>query len=175
MAILFLGSSFGFAQEEEEKILWQENNTLVWDLFKGEPNMDSPFHAETNSGITQAISVRYSNENMEFDYEVESYFQPQYSWVKEGKRTDYLLGHEQLHFDIAELHARKLRKALDEYRIGKNFKKDLQKINEQVQMESHRMQQKFDAESRHSQNREAEMEWRKFVREELARFKAYAL
>lgn len=175
MVFFLFSSAVGFAQEVEEKILWQENNPLVWSLFKGDPNMNSPFQAETSSGISQAISVRHTNGVIDFDYEVESYFQPEYSWVKEGKQSDYLLAHEQLHFDISELHARKLRKALAEYTIGRNYKKDLQRINEKIQMESNRMQQKFDLESRHSQNKEAEMQWRSFVKSELAQLEQYAL
>src|SRR5699024_5538989 len=42
------------------------------------------------------------------------YMIPSESWVKENKKSDYLLKHEQLYFDICELYARKIRKIFKE-------------------------------------------------------------
>ncbi|GHA43596.1 hypothetical protein GCM10007103_25950 [Salinimicrobium marinum] len=172
-AFLFI-NAVGFAQETEEKISWEEENPLDWSLFQGEPKLASPFHAETNSGISHSFSVKQSDKHIEFDFDVRSFFIPAHSWVKEGERSEYLLGHEQLHFDITELHARKLRKALQEYKIGKGYKRELQNIYKKIQSQSHQMQQKYDAETGHSLNREAEMEWRQFVKSELEKFKDYS-
>ncbi len=173
VAFLFI-SAVGFAQEEEEKIPWEENNPLVWSLFQGEPKLESPFHAETNSGISHSLSVKQSDKHIEFDFEVHTYFIPAHSWVKEGERSEYLLGHEQMHFDITELHARKLRKELREYKIGKGYKRELQAIYKKIQTQSHQMQQKYDAESNHSLNREAELKWRDFVKSEMEKYKGYS-
>jgi hypothetical protein len=172
-AFLFM-NAIGFAQNAEEKIFWEEEKPLDWSLFEGEPNLASPFHAETNSGISHSYSVKQSEKEIAFDFEVYTFFIPAHSWVKEGERSEYLLGHEQLHFDITELHARKLRKALQEYKIGKAYKRELQNIYKKIQSQSHQMQQKYDAETGHSLNREAEMEWRQFVKSELGKFKEYS-
>lgn len=172
---VFLNLIVSQALNGQEKMEWDQNNPLVWENFMADPNENSPFYAETSSGISQSYSVRQSNGKMEFDFDVKSFFDPTGSWVKAGEQSSYLLGHEKLHFDITELHARKLRKTFSEYNVGKNYKKELQVIYKKFQMESYQMQRKFDAETRHSINREAEMEWRDFVKNELAKFEEYAL
>ena len=79
------------------------------------------------------------------------------------KNEEYLLAHEQLHFDISELHARKLRKALNEYEIGRSIRQDLKSLYNRIESERVSMQNRFDKETSHSENREEEMRWRKFV------------
>ncbi|MDP6909549.1 MAG: hypothetical protein QF371_08585, partial [Flavobacteriales bacterium] len=88
-------------------IEWQEERVLKWSDFKGKPNKLSKNEALTDSGI--AISLTCDDEHSEV--KVESFFNPYKSWSK-NHTSDYLLEHEQLHFDITELFARKLRKQL---------------------------------------------------------------
>ena len=171
--ICFLATT-AYTQEEKDKIVWSEERPLTWEDFKAAPNLQSPFHAETSSGISHSFSVKRSDVILDFEYEVNTYFRPHESWVKPGENTPYLLGHEQLHFNITELHARKLRKALEAYEIDDNFKQDLRNIYDSILKESEKMQHQFDAETRHSQNRDAEMAWRNLVRLELEQLKDFA-
>src|SRR5690606_40361550 len=65
-----------------------------------------------------------------------SYFNPHLSWVVPASRNDYLLKHEQLHFDITELHARKLRRELANIsveKLGKNAKEVLNAYYEKME------------------------------------------
>jgi len=48
--------------------------------------------------------------------------------VVKSAKTDYLLNHEQRHFDIAEIFARKLRKELEEYTFNKNNLKEIENL-----------------------------------------------
>ena len=163
-----------YTQEEKDKIVWSEERPLTWEDFKAAPNLQSPFHAETSSGISHSFSVKQSDIILDFDYDVKTYFRSHQSWVKPTENTPYLLGHEQLHFNISELHARKLRQALEAYEIDKDFKRDLRNIYDSILKESEKMQQQFDAETRHSLNRDAEMAWRNFVSLELEKLKNFA-
>lgn len=165
-------SAISFAQENE-KLQWEENRPLTWNDFKASPKKSVAYEASTNSGIL--FSWNYSTESGEpvLEFEIITNFYPNSSWVKDVEETEYLLAHEQLHFDISELHARKLRKAIDEYKLGRNIRKDLNQLYEQVEQERVRMQNRFDAETSHSRNKEAEARWRKFVSEELQRFRKY--
>lgn len=176
IVILFivLFSYNSFSQEQEEKIKWQENKPLSWDDFKASPDETNSYSANTNSGISYAWNYSTASGKPVLQFEVYSNFYPQRSWVKDIEDEDYLLAHEQLHFDISELHARKLRKALDEYEIGRNIRQDLKRIYNTIDAERSAMQDKFDKETSHSENREAEMRWREFVAAELARLKNYS-
>ena len=79
-----------------------------------------------------------------------------------------------MHFDISELHARKLREALADYEIGRNIRQDLKRIYNKIESERVSMQNKFDRETSHSENRSEEMKWRKFVAEELKKLEEYS-
>lgn len=174
-SILFLLFGFsGFAQLTDERMPWQEE-PLKWSDFRGTPDPSNPFHANTGSGISYSYSIRTSGTETEFNYEVISYFIPQNSWVKPGKTSEHLLAHEQLHFDITELHARKLRAYLEKVDVNsKNLKKELESLYRQTEKERAEMQKKFDMETRHSQNRELQAGWQEIIREELQKLKDFS-
>jgi hypothetical protein len=67
-----------------------------------------------------AMSVSWGCTGEVFSYRVESMFQPAKSWVKpalltrQGGDSSRVLAHEQGHYDISEVQARRLRKTLGE-------------------------------------------------------------
>ncbi|WP_251738945.1 DUF922 domain-containing protein [Gramella sp. AN32] len=154
--------------------MWNERPVLTWDDFKASPDPESPFAANTNSGISFTWNYSTSKGQPELIHQVFSNFYPQYSWVKSSEKDAYLLAHEQAHFDISEIYARKLRKALQEYEIGRNIRRDLNGIYQKMEKQRDVMQRKFDKETDHSENTEAEMKWRKFITTELERLEAYS-
>ncbi|WP_037320306.1 DUF922 domain-containing protein [Salegentibacter sp. Hel_I_6] len=161
--------------QENEKLSWAENRVLSWDDFKASPKKHLPYKANTNSGLSFSWNATQSNQGIELNYEVGSNFYPNRSWVKEIEEVDYLLAHEQLHFDITELHARKLRKALSNYEpAASKIKKELNALYAEIEKQHRKMQTEFDKESNHSLNKEAELKWRIFVQEELEQLSAYS-
>lgn len=174
--IFFLITLATVAQLSEGRMAWT-SNPLTWQDFKGAPDLSSPFHANTSSGISYSWSMKRTGEEIEVVYEVDSYFIPEQSWVKPGKDSQHLLVHEQLHFDITELHARKLKKAMLEFDFKKsgNIKPELQAIYKTTEAERYDMQKRFDAETRHSMDSEAQLKWQKFVEEELQKLEKFDL
>jgi len=85
---------------------------------------------------------------------------PSLSWVKRGQMSDHLLMHEQLHFDISELHARIMRKRLEEYKAGENIRRDLNKMYKLVERMRINMQERYDEETEHSKNKMAQEKWK---------------
>ncbi|TBW28505.1 DUF922 domain-containing protein [Gramella sp. KN1008] len=163
-----------FSQEKKEKLRWQEDRPLRWEDFKAEPDESTSYSANTNSGIAYSWDYSTASGKPVLNHEVTSNFYPNLSWVKDIKEKEYLLAHEQLHFDITELHARKLRKALAEYEIGRNIRLDLKRIYNNIETERTSMQKLFDKETGHSENREAEMRWRKYISGELEKLKEFS-
>ncbi|MDT0688417.1 DUF922 domain-containing protein [Salegentibacter sp. F188] len=176
LTFLLFYSSFVFAQTEKEKIQWDKNRPLTWNDFRGKPSPSKDYKASTNSGMSISWSLSETGNKVALvDYEVKANFYPDQSWKKEDiRKKDYILAHEQLHFDISELHARKLRKALAEYKDGKNVEKELTAIYRKFENERRKMQSDFDAESVHSQIEEEELKWREYVKQQLEQYKAYA-
>ncbi|TPG38197.1 DUF922 domain-containing protein [Flavobacterium pectinovorum] len=106
--------------EEKDEILWDKNRKLTWEDFKGMPDgSDSLIVA----GTTSTIKFEYSTtKNMITNYKLVSIFIKSKSWSITN--SIQLLAHEQLHFDITELYARKIRKSFDSLRIKKNYDKE---------------------------------------------------
>src|SRR5690606_18966992 len=108
LCFLFFGTS-----SNPEKIIWTENHQLTWEDFKGKPIPSAGFVASSHTGIGFQYSYAISNGEIELDYSVESFFKPNSSWYFPKKVNTHILKHEQGHFDISELHARMLKKAID--------------------------------------------------------------
>lgn len=162
------------AQQKKEKIAWDRQQPLSWSDFKGKPDTLSSFTANTNSGIGYGWDYSTVSGNPEFTYSVSCNFYPQLSWVKKPADPQYLLAHEQIHFDISELHARILNKILSEYVPGRTVRLDLRRIYNQVESERVAMQKQFDKDTHHSENHDAEMSWRKRIAQQLKSLEAYA-
>ena len=174
---LFCGI-FGFpGLAQESQVHWNPEDKLEWTDFRGRADSANPFSANTSSGISYGWSLRKSgNEASDFTYNVFAFFVPEKSWVKEGKASLHLLAHEQLHFDITELHARKLRKQLKNFDPDsvKDLKATLQKMYREVEMESKKMQEQFERESAHSQNEEAQLKWQEKIKDQLQLLEEFA-
>ena len=174
--ILCFPSLYAIAQETPEKIFW-EKDILTWEDFIGPQDPSSTYHANTSAGLSYSWGVNSQNGVSALKYEVLSYFNPAGSWVDPESRTnEFLLDHEQLHFDITELHARKLRQKLAEVKIeqlGKDPRGALNKLYENINKEMALMQQKYDRESNHSINAEGEYKWRNFVNDEMKKYEDF--
>lgn len=184
LAALFVGillsfAFFGFSSSPSEdgggltgrEIKWKSNQRLSWDDFKGKPDRFTYMDAVTESGIVFNWSCDWSG----FHTEVFAMFDPGKSWVKRSSASAYLLEHEQAHFDITEIHARKLRKRLSELsnpcRMGS---RGIQSIADKVYKESAAMQNLYDEETYHSKNRKKQAEWLKKISSELKRLERWA-
>src|SRR5690554_6270061 len=143
---------FLLSQPHSEKIYWDENERLSWEDFRGKPRPNVGFVASTGTGIDFKYSFSIKGNEVEVSYSVQSFFNPQESWFLRDKVSQNVLNHEQAHFDISELHARMLRKQLDQRKFSKNVKKEIEAIFLRVEAQRKAMQKKFDAETDHSQN-----------------------
>jgi hypothetical protein len=158
------------AQEStEEHIDWSPARKLDWKDFKSQPDPASDAAAST----TTYLGIEYSLIDDVIYYKIACRFSPVKSWGIH--KTDYILGHEQGHFDIAEIFARKLHKRISEYSFNKNsYKQDLRKIYLEVMSEKEKWQNAYDAETEHSIRRKEQKEWLVRINNELENHKDYA-
>ena len=90
-------------------------------------------------------------------------------------KTDYILAHEQGHFDITEIFARKLHEALQGYQFNKRtFKKDIGQIYQGIVKEKEDFQKKYDGETDHSRNRKMQYDWLETIEQMLEETQAYS-
>ncbi|MBS1933324.1 MAG: DUF922 domain-containing protein [Bacteroidetes bacterium] len=151
-------------------IEWKEGSRLTWDDFKRRPDPNSPNAALTGSSIK--FNFHYSDNNLQ--YHIQCLFDKSSSWGR--VKTDYILSHEQGHFDITEIYARKLNKALKEYVVKDpdNLSKDLNRIYQTEMKELNEFQNKYDKETNFSINKDKQAEWLVKIRNELKGLEGFA-
>lgn len=170
ISILFLLPLTVSAQRADEELInWSKNKKLTWADYKGNPDPASDAAAST----TTYLSIEYKISTDEFGFMIESRFSKSRSWGRH--KTDYILSHEQGHFDIAEFFARKLYKEMKTYRFNnRTYQKDLKRIYDNILEEKEAMQNDYDRETRHSINKEKQEEWLKKIAEMLEDTNEYA-
>ena len=86
---------------------------------------------------------------------------------------DYILAHEQLHFDITELHVRKLKKQISALKVTKNIGSILDRLLHNINNELSKMQNQYDSESKNSTDKDAQYKWEVFIAKELKAYQNY--
>ena len=163
---LFLGF-LGFGQEIEEGVLWDSNLRLTWADFKGKVPPAAVPAATTASGISYTYSANLMHHEVILDYEVNAYFYPNESWYKPSVCDANTLSHEQLHFDISELFARKMRNRLDRTSFSDDVKAEIRKIYKDILQELQDFQDQYDWETNFSRNKEKQAEWNQKIAKAL--------
>ena len=97
---------------DDRAISWTAARRLTWRDFQGTPPEDGSEGAMTSYTLYSAWKCR----GTVFEFRVIAGFRPRQSWVRAVVLNDTtqrrtVLGHEQTHFDIAEAHARIMRRA----------------------------------------------------------------
>jgi hypothetical protein len=168
--ILTIFPALLFSLPENTFIDWKADYKLMWDDFKAPPDKNSPNAAETST----AIKFDFSYDGSNLKYHITCQFDKNKSWGR--VKIDYILSHEQGHFDIAEIFARKLNKSLKEYTVGNvgNLNKEVNKIYDNTMHQLHNMQVAYDTETNFSINKARQEEWLKKISSELKDLEAYA-
>jgi predicted secreted Zn-dependent protease len=158
-----------FSQTSEETIPWSASRKLTWQDFKAPPQQQGDAAALTATHL----GFSYRVVNGKITYSIDCRFEKNRSWGL--VQTDWILQHEQGHFDIAEIFARKLHQAVATYVFNKNsFQKELDSLYKQIVNEKEKFQQAYDLETDFSRNKNKQAEWLKKIEAELVRYKKWA-
>lgn len=146
----------------EEYIDWSADRKLKWTDYLALPDENSDAAATTST----ALGIEYKLTNGSVLHRIICRFSTTKSWGR--NKTEYILAHEQCHFDITEIYARKLNQAMLEYKFdSKNYKGDLDKIYQKIVKEKQDFQKLYDLETDHSRNKEKQKEWLKKIEDLL--------
>ncbi len=150
-----------------ERLEWNAQKSLQWSDFKGDAGSLENWAASSSTGMSQSYGVDSRGFLDKNDVVVKAYFYPQFSWVKDGKKSPRLLSHEQTHFDITEVYVRKLAKLIKETEFTQNSLQEIKALYSEIEKERVATQDRFDLETRHSLNQVKELEWQSKVRDWL--------
>jgi Bacterial protein of unknown function (DUF922) len=151
-----------------DELAWNEFYKIQWEDFQGVPNKNSMGDA----GTAVQIKAKPFLVDKEIHYDVVAIFSRTKSWSRDQSAS--LLAHERLHFDIAELYARKIRKKIKELRdSGVNNIKTYNRAIHELLLESNQADQQYDLETLHGALSKKQRVWTESIKEELADLSRY--
>lgn len=167
--LLVLLPLFASVPTGDNLIDWSSARKLTWNDFKGKPDPTSPNAALTNSGI----NVEFGFNDKKFTHSIRCRFNTEKSWGR--IKNDYILNHEQGHFDITEIHARLLHKELSAYEFNpKTVNKDINSIYDGVMKLHVTAQKNYDIETNHSLDSTQQKLWDNKIAEMLKQYQQFA-
>lgn len=163
-----------FSQEyssKQDSIAWHRGYHLAWSDFMGRPDTSS----NSTAGCAASIYVKGFRDNGLPNFLVSNSFIKKEAWTKDTTSV-ILLQHEQLHFDIAEVYARKIRKSIELLRRKKinaveAYTVEIQKLLK-IRIETDTL---YDEQTSHGINGNAQSSWKKKILKELDALNEYAV
>jgi len=144
---------------------WSARRRLVWSDFQGSPPSEGSEGAKTSYTLYSAWKCR----GEVFEFRVIAGFRPRQSWVKaivlnDSTQRRTVLGHEQTHFDLAEVHARLLQRAFgDLARPCARTDAELSALAQRLAQEEKAEQRRYDDETNHGLLPDQQAAWSRDV------------
>lgn len=154
----------------ETEILWHAKRRLNPGDFRGTV-VNRPFLAATSSSFRYFTSVQPFSKQM--DVTVQTFFECRMSYFKPAATDTATLHHEQLHFDITEIYARKLvEKMQHEPVTTQTVNMTFQRLIKEIAIEWRLKQDEYDSEVYKDRNKMSK--WQQWVQEQLNASDQYA-
>lgn len=179
--IFFAFSGVLIAQENVHQpdgsiIPWKSSVRLSWNDFQCEEEPEVYARAMTGYKIDIfPLEVMVDEFGRIQGYEkltVKAQFYKNHSWT--STQNVFLLEHEQLHFDIAELYARKIRKRFAELKSVEETRfSEYQENYSLLWSQCRNYQRLYDKETESGQNLKVNQEWNQRIFEELEELNTY--
>ena len=155
-------------------IPWSAKRPLTLADFQGRPASGEPLAALTSTDIRAGAACR----DYVFTGTVQATFDPTTSWLRNAPTaTPTLLRHEQLHFDLTEVHARLLRQKLVAFQAKANCEKlqpAFDNLTKPMYTAWNNEQNRYDQETNHGLNAVRQAYWEKQTQLRLEQLQAFA-
>ena len=156
--------------DDDHAFPWSAARPLAWRDFQGTP----PLTGQEGAKTAYYLSSIWKCRGQVFDFRVVAAFRPRQSWVKPMVLTDSaqrrtILGHEQTHFDLAELQARRMRRALGNLQAAcRKPEAELGALVDRLLEQDKVEQRRYDAETNHGLLAAEQTAWTLETRRQLA-------
>ncbi len=175
--VFLLTINVGYAQNQyNDSILnWSHIRKLNVDDFNKEVVIDTLLINQEIHGLCNVSLDSYYIDDLEV-FNVNSIFNKNGSYLRKTTNIQYVLQHEQLHFDILELYARKIRKELyEQYVKGNDIDIEIFDSIYYKWIDKYRkLNFKYDKETNHSINPKEQEEWNQKITVELKTLDQYS-
>lgn len=150
---------------------WNSTRKLNWDDFRAKAPASAYEAALSQCGIGYTTTTAPKNEML--NVKVSANFYLGDSWSRQSERNGRLLQHEQTHFDLCELYARKLRQNIAGNRYtGADIKK-MDKAYGELTAELNKVELQYDEETTHGLNIEKQNEWNDRIARQLKELSSF--
>ena len=170
--LLLVGcTSTSFKQDNgSDGMVWQKNRRLTWDDYQGKPQ----HRFAAASTVYSMYRHIFKDSSGNITASVKALFYPKDSW-KGRWLDDALLAHEQRHFDIVELYARKLRKQLSTIVVSgkQDAENKLDSLHTIIDAEMDAYQDKYDEETDYSMAHDEQVSWISKIDKAISSLDAY--
>lgn len=141
--------------------------------FKGTPETGNDAVAITSSGFAFKAGFKNSNGKAVMNIGVYCNFDKNNSWMKASGKNEYILSHEQLHFDISYLSAMLFMNELKQTNFTvKNYAALLEKIYNDSVKKLEAVQQQYDEETSNGRLPVKQKEWSEKIHRQILSVKA---
>ncbi len=147
----------------DSTLVWSPARRLTWADFKGAAGPAEKLHALTSADLS--VEVKCADDLL--DVQVQAVFRPLESWTRSNESAP-LLRHEQLHFDLTEVHARLLRLSLQKLKMTcQQAQTQLKPLIDAAFLNWQNAQDRYDEEARHGLDPAGQARWEKQVAAQL--------
>ena len=161
-------------RQAPEPIVWSPERKLAWSDFHGRPPrlLDG---ARSALGYNSTFGCR----DGKLEFSILAVFVPEESWVTERIKTSGLaspvgLRHEQTHFDLKEIYARRIRKMFTELPTPCPRSDDaFYALAEKLMRDESATQERFERETQAGENEYRQNEWERRVKADLDSLKVF--
>ena len=163
------------SQDADDNIVDWRERPLTYEDFQG--SQDTTFHvygspAAAASALKVSVILK-SDVNQRVTASIKTIFNKSRSWIT--SREAWILNHEQGHFNIEEIFARRIRKAVKE--LADKGEEDENKFKELVNdlfQQKSKYQLQYDDETTHGFHHDDQALWDEKIKKELYDFKEFA-
>ena len=154
-----------------DALIYDANRRLAWADFKAELDYDD---STEHAYLFATIQMVLTKVNVWLGYvTIDAYgiVFKDVSWVKPEYANKDNLVHQQLHFDIAELFAKRLKKDINKRKINAGNKKKINEIFNSYKEDLDNYLSLYDKETNFGRNRREQKRWRDKIFKEFAQLK----
>jgi hypothetical protein len=152
-----------------DTIIWKQDSLLRKEDFKARGKSSGPL------GYASTGLFMYPGEsNGELLFFVEALFIKSRSYITQY--SEYVLRHEQIHFDICELYARKLRQRFTEtnWKTVRNMQSETARIYNKTVADLFKEEAKYDKDTEHGLNSAKQKIWEEDIQNRLKELEGYS-
>ncbi len=154
--------------KDKTKIAFDRSVPLRMEDFQAEPDPLSRAAALTYSGFYMEAQSQTMGSKTKVKISVLPYFDRRRSWIRPEARNNYVLAHEQLHFDITALVTSQFVKTINSYTFSPtNYQEELAELQRRYEKELEALQEQYDKETKHGLLKDKQAIWEDKIKQQL--------